>query len=104
MRFFCLLKIDEDNSGSDDDKDDAFGDSKNRSSRGLRVLSLRVREIVSKKKKTSYKEVAEALLQDLAQKLKGKSQVEIVRCISRICSHFSRVKKNRMLRGEFMMP
>lgn len=67
----------DDSAGSDDDKDDTFGDSKNRSSRGLRVLSLRVRDIVSKKKKTSYKEVAEALLQDLSQKLKGKSQSEI---------------------------
>jgi len=71
------IKDDEDESGSDDEKDDAFGDAKNRSSRGLRVLSLKVRDIVTKKKKTSYKEVAEALLQDLAQKLKGKSQVEI---------------------------
>jgi len=67
----------EEESGSDDDKDESFGDAKNRSSRGLRVLSLKVRDIVSKKKKTSYKEVAEALLQDLSQKLKGKSQAEI---------------------------
>lgn len=66
-------------SDSDDDQDDTFGDSKNRSSRGLRVLSLKVRDIVSKKKKTSYKEVAEALLQDLSQKMKGKSQAEIVK-------------------------
>lgn len=71
------IKEEEDDSGSEDDKDEAFGDSKNRSSRGLRVLSLKVRDIVTKKKKTSYKEVAEALLQDLNQKMKGKSQVEI---------------------------
>jgi len=37
-----------------------------------------VRDIVSRKKKTSYKEVADALLKDLAQKFKGKSQAEIV--------------------------
>jgi hypothetical protein len=72
-----LSEENEDSAGSDDDKDEAFGDSKNRSSRGLRVLSLKVRDIVSKKKKTSYKEVAEALLQDLNQKMKGKSQAEI---------------------------
>lgn len=73
-----MLSEDNDESGgSDDDKDEAYGDGKNRSSRGLRVLSLKVRDIVSKKKKTSYKEVAEALLQDLNQKLKGKSQAEI---------------------------
>lgn len=75
---FNASAIHEDESGSDDDKDDTFGgDSKNRSSRGLRVLSLKVRDIVSRKKKTSYKEVADALLQDLSQKLKGKSQAEI---------------------------
>jgi len=67
----------EQESGSDDEKEDGFGESKNRSSRGLRVLSLKVRDIVSKRKKTSYKEVADALLQDLSQKLKGKSQSEI---------------------------
>jgi len=44
----------------------------------LRVLSLKVRDIVSRKKKTSYKEVADALLKDLSQKFKGKSQAEIV--------------------------
>jgi len=75
---FNTSALHEDESGSDDDKDDTFGgDSKNRSSRGLRVLSLKVRDIVSRKKKTSYKEVADALLQDLSQKLKGKSQAEI---------------------------
>jgi len=71
---------DEDESGSDDDKDDAFGgDGKSRSSRGLRVLSLKVRDIVSKKKKTSYKEVADALLDDLKQKMKGRPQSEIAK-------------------------
>ena len=95
----------DDSAGSDDDKDDTFGDSKNRSSRGLRVLSLKVRDIVSKKKKTSYKEVAEALLQDLTQKLKGKSQSEIVNSIIlRILANIrDSPKKNKMLREEFMM-
>ena len=32
---------------------------------GLRVLSLKVKEIVCEKKETTYKEVAEALVQDL---------------------------------------
>jgi len=75
--FKASMANEDDESGSEDDKDDTYGDSKNRSSRGLRVLSLKVRDIVSRKKKTSYKEVADALLKDLSQKFKGKSQAEI---------------------------
>jgi hypothetical protein len=54
----------------DDDKDDD-GDGKNRSSRGLRVLSLKVKDIVNEKKRTSYKEVAETLIKELNKKMKG---------------------------------
>jgi len=36
-----------------------------RSSRGLRVLSVRVRELVFEKKTTTYKEVADELIQEL---------------------------------------
>ena len=36
----------------------------NRCSRGLKVLSVKVRDIVYKKKRTSYKEVAEALISE----------------------------------------
>ena len=52
------------------DDDDMF-DSKNRSSRGLRVLSLKVKDIVSEKKRTTYKDVAETLIHELNDKLKS---------------------------------
>jgi len=77
--YTAAMNEDEDESVSEDDKDDGYGDAKTRSSRGLRVLSLKVRDIVSKRKKTSYKEVAEALLEDLNQKLKGRPQSEIAK-------------------------
>lgn len=41
-------------------KEELYG----RNSRGLRVLSIKVRDIVFQKKKTSYKEVAEALIEE----------------------------------------
>ena len=63
----------------DDDKDDDdLTDPKNRSSRGLRVLSLKVKDIVNEKKKTSYKEVAETLIKELNKKLKAQSQSQSV--------------------------
>lgn len=46
----------------DDEEDKDDPDGKNRSSRGLRVLSLKVKDIVCEKKRTSYKEVAESLI------------------------------------------
>lgn len=46
-------------------------DSKNRSSRGLRVLSLKVKDIVSEKKRTTYKDVAETLIHELNDKMKA---------------------------------
>lgn len=42
-------------------KDD---DNNARCSRGLKVLSVKVRDIVFQKRQTSYKEVAEALIND----------------------------------------
>lgn len=66
----------------DDGNDDFDGDSKGRSTRGLRVLSLKVKEIVGQKKRTSYKEVAETLTIELRQKTGGtrsaKEDVNIV--------------------------
>jgi len=58
--------------------DDPFdpNSEKGRSSRGLRALSLKVKDIVSEKKRTSYKEVAECLIDELGQKMKGKLQGE----------------------------
>jgi len=53
--------------------DDPNSDSKNRSSRGLRVLSLKVKDIVCEKKETSYKEVAESLIGEVGGKIRGKS-------------------------------
>jgi hypothetical protein len=46
-------------------KDDGFDDTPSRSSRGLRVLSLKVKDIVCQRQKATYKEVAEYLIQDL---------------------------------------
>lgn len=63
----------------DDDKDDDLGDGKNRSSRGLRVLSLKVKDIVNEKKKTSYKEVAETLIKELNRKHRAQSNGSGVR-------------------------
>ena len=64
--------------GDDEDGDDAFGEGKGRSTRGLRVLSLKVKEIVSQKKRTSYKEVAESLTFELRQKMSARSSKEEV--------------------------
>ena len=40
---------------------------------GLRVLSLKVKDIVCEKKETSYKEVAESLIGEAGSKIRGKS-------------------------------
>jgi hypothetical protein len=40
-------------------------EASSRSSRGLKVLSVRVRELVFQKKMTTYKEVADELIQEL---------------------------------------
>jgi hypothetical protein len=48
-------------------EEDMYG----RSSRGLRVLSIKVRDIVIQKTKTSYKEVAEALVEEFHQSEAG---------------------------------
>ncbi len=62
----------------DDDDDDGDGaGGKNRSSRGLRVLSMKVKDIVCEKKKTSYKEVAETLIHELCFKLKAKGDASL---------------------------
>lgn len=62
----------------DEDGEDGYGDEKGRSTRGLRVLSLKVKDIVMQKKRTSYKEVAETLTHELRQKTNGKPLKEEV--------------------------
>lgn len=42
-------------------------ESSSRSSRGLKVLSVRVRELVFEKQVTTYKEVADELIQELVK-------------------------------------
>ena len=61
----------------DDDGDDGPG-SEHRSSRGLRVLSVKVKDIVGEKKKTSYKEVADDLIAEFSNKLKLKKNGEVI--------------------------
>lgn len=56
--------------------DDPYNDLKGRSSRGLRVLSLRVKDVVRMKEKTSYKDVADFLTQEVSQRLKASGQGE----------------------------
>lgn len=61
--------------GEDDDASDDFTEklreysgkesASSRSSRGLKVLSVRVRELVFEKQTTTYKEVADELIQEL---------------------------------------
>ena len=63
----------------DDDGGEDFGEGKGRSTRGLRILSLKVKEIVSQKKRTSYKEVADSLTYELRQKMTARSVKEEVR-------------------------
>lgn len=41
------------------------------------MLSLKVKDIVSEKKRTSYKDVAECLIDELGQKLKSKMPGEV---------------------------
>lgn len=76
----------------DDGGDDAFGEGKGRSTRGLRVLSLKVKEIVSQKKRTSYKDVAETLTNELRQKMTSKSTKEEVT--------LSQIKKSKLFRAK----
>ena len=77
--FFCYCVMSLEISDSFQDDDDKFdpNSDKARSSRGLRVLSLKVKDIVSEKKRTSYKEVAECLIDELGQKMPGKLQGEV---------------------------
>ena len=60
------------------DFEDPYTDIKGRSSRGLRALSLRVKDVVAMKEKTSYKEVADFLTAEVAQRLKADGQGEVL--------------------------
>lgn len=63
---------------------------------------MKVKDIVCEKKKTSYKEVAETLIQELSFKLKSKGDASV-----KFFVYFwkiFRTRKSRMLREESMMP
>lgn len=60
-----------------DEDDTDFLDTKNRSSRGLRVLSVKVKDVVADKRKTSYKEVADDLIQEFNMKYKTRKHGEV---------------------------
>lgn len=78
-RMSCEDRIEAERKQDDDDElsDDFSGkfqehgnykeSSTSRSSRGLRVLSVRVRELVSEKRTTTYKEVADMLIKELIE-------------------------------------
>ena len=50
---------------SEKDREYSAKELSSRSSRGLKVLSVRVRELVFEKRVTTYKEVADELIQEL---------------------------------------
>lgn len=52
--------------------------AQNRSSRGLRALSLKVKEIVGERRETSYKEVAELLISEIGPQLSLNFMLESV--------------------------
>lgn len=49
-----------------------------RRERGLRVLSSKVRDIVSEKKRTTYKQVAKSLIEEMKEKLIFKEKVILI--------------------------
>ena len=58
----------------DEDSPEDQGAEKGRSLKGLRVLSLRVKNIVIQKKKTTYKEVADILVKEVVSQSITNSQ------------------------------
>lgn len=69
-----------------------------RSSRGLKVLSVRVRELVFEKQVTTYKEVADELIQELLKEGKmSHDKHNVTHC------NIHRQRMRRMLGDEFMM-
>jgi len=62
----------------DEEEDNDDGDAKQRSSRGLRVLSVKVRDIVIEKQTTSYKEVADCLIEEFNLKYRIKKPGEVI--------------------------
>lgn len=62
----------------EDEEDNEDGDAKQRSSRGLRVLSVKVRDIVIEKQNTSYKEVADCLIDEFNMKYRVKKPCEVL--------------------------
>ena len=65
------------NENEGDGEDDGFTDGKHRSSRGLRVLSVKVKDIVAEKQNTSYKEVADTLIKEFNLKFKKQKPGEV---------------------------
>jgi hypothetical protein len=61
----------------DEDSPEESGLEKGRSLKGLRVLSMRVKNIVIQKKKTTYKEVADLLVKEVASQSKPGSQPDV---------------------------
>ena len=72
-----------------------------RSSRGLRVLSVRVRELVFEKRVTTYKEVADELIKELVDEGKMTHDTHNVIFILRNI-YKNRVRTKRMLGEEYM--
>ena len=69
-----IKKEGEDSEGSSDKGKE---NSQVKSSRGLKVLSVRVRELVYESKTTTYKEVADKLIKELGQDTKTPQSVRI---------------------------
>jgi hypothetical protein len=62
-----------------------------------------VRDIVFQKKKTSYKEVAEALIEEYHQ-IEGNSALGVFSLLSVAYKLFLRARRNKILKGGFMTP
>lgn len=60
----------------EEDNDGTAPGSEHRSSRGLRVLSVKVKDVVGEKKRTSYKEVADDLIAEFSNKFKQRKPGE----------------------------
>ena len=91
MNFLLILKVDE-----------GFDDTPSRSSRGLRVLSLKVKEIVCQRQKATYKEVAEYLIEDLDLKAKMDEKVSQIYFIAFYVAILLSPRMSKILKEECM--
>ena len=76
-----------------------MAETPSRRERGLRVLSLKVRDIVSEKNHTTYKQVAQTLINEKEEKVVFKEKV----IFFRQKKNLKRGKMNKILREECMM-